>query len=230
MNSRTTSAMRNLCFLVIISGLLPLRGSSPLPTMSGVPEDHSRLITEDYNNLEEETSAPASTHGRSSQLCDYNPCREDQISCEELRSTGCLCPWFTEEDEVPEAPTLKTVSWNGSEVVVRWCAPNSHVKAYVVTVGGQEKQELGWDKRSSAVDGIRRKAEVCVVARNDAGDSQGSCMVYQPTDSSLLLTAGLIGGGLGFLLLLLLAVLLWRSRRQKRQEAHVSMRNTDGRH
>uniref|UniRef100_A0A3P9J779 Fibronectin type-III domain-containing protein n=1 Tax=Oryzias latipes TaxID=8090 RepID=A0A3P9J779_ORYLA len=126
--------MRNLCFLVIISGLLPLRGSSPLPTMSGVTEDHSRLITEDYNNLEEEIYVPVSTHGRSSQLCDYNPCREDQISCEELKATGCLCPWFTEEDEVPDAPTLKTVSWNGSEVVVRWCAPNSHVKAYVVTL------------------------------------------------------------------------------------------------
>lgn len=226
--------MRNLRLLVVISGLLLLRGCSPLPTSLVVTEELPSFTTEDYTNLEDDTTTPfvpKPTDGGPSQLCDYNPCREGQSSCEELsQSTGCLCPGHTLEDEAPGAPSLKAVSWNGSEVVVRWCAPYSHVKAYIVTVGGLQKQEFGWDKRSGVVQELSRETEVCVVARNDAGDSEKSCMVFRPTDSSLPLTAGLIGGGLGFLLLLLLAVLLWRSRRQKKQEAHVSMSSTDGRH
>lgn len=161
------------------------------------------------------------------QRCDYNPCLETQVPCAVLsKSTGCLCPGFTLNNMVPDAPSLKSVSWNGSEVVVRWCAPYSYVSAYVVTVGGQERKRFGKDQRSGGVDNIDHIAEVCVIAVNDAGE-KGSCMMYQPRDNSLPLKAGLIGGALGFLLLLLLAVLLWRHRRQRRQqEAGIFMHDT----
>uniref|UniRef100_A0A3P8Q4L5 Uncharacterized protein n=1 Tax=Astatotilapia calliptera TaxID=8154 RepID=A0A3P8Q4L5_ASTCA len=159
--------------------------------------------------------------------CDYDPCLEGQISCFELAaSSNCLCPGFTLNNVPPEAPKLSSVSWNGSEVVLQWCTPYSFVTAYVVTVGGQERQKFEEDRRSGGVGEVGNIAEVCVVAVNDAGASEGSCMMYHPRDNSLPLTAGLIGGALGFLLLLLLAVLLWRHKRQRKQEATISMHNT----
>ncbi len=159
--------------------------------------------------------------------CDYNPCLETQIPCTKLSaSTGCLCPGFTLRTEAPEAPNLNSVSWNGSEVVVRWCAPYSYVTGYIVTIGGRERYMFGTDRRSGGVGDIAHISEVCVAAMNDVGESNGSCMMYQPRDNSLPLKAGLIGGALGFLLLLLLAVLLWRHKRQRKQQASISMHDT----
>lgn len=80
-------------------------------------------------------------------------------------------------------------------------------------------------RRSSGLGNIGYNTEVCVFAMNDAGQRE-SCTTYQPKDKSLPLKAGLIGGALGFLLLLLLAVLLWRHKRQRKQEASISMHDT----
>ncbi|XP_077596889.1 leucine-rich repeat neuronal protein 4 [Stigmatopora nigra] len=163
------------------------------------------------------------TNDGMSKKCDYNPCEENQPPCGELAATNkCLCPGSTSDLEAPRPPFLKTATWSGSEVVLRWCSPYSFVKAYKVTVGGKERQIFGSDRRNGGVGPIETVSEVCLVATNDAGDSEGSCMMYKPGDGNLPIKAGLIGGALGLLLLLLLAILLWRRRRQRRVQNNSS--------
>lgn len=233
------AASRDLPFPLAIMCLVLIRGYSPLPTTSGAPgmspmrplkpRGFSTDVSfEDYSQYEElvntilpETVPP---NGGTLTRCDYNPCLESQIPC--AASTSCLCPGFTPQNEAPEAPILRSVSWNGSEVVIWWCAPYSYVTAYIVTIGGQDSQKFGKDQRRGGVGNIDHISEVCVVAVNDAGRSDGSCQMYQYRDSSLPLKAGLIGGALGFLLLLLLVVLLWRHKRQRKQQASISMHDT----
>lgn len=224
--------------------LLLIRGYSPLPTSEVAGIDSMRplrprgfstgapsLTSEDYSQYEDivtstlPNAVPPS--GGTSKRCDYNPCLESQIPCAQLAaSTRCLCRGFTLHNVAPEAPELRSVSWNGSEVVIWWCAPYSHVTAYIVKIGGQERQKFGKDQRRAGVGNIDHISEVCVVAVNEAGVSDGSCKMYQFRDSSLPLKAGLIGGALGFLLLLLLVVLLWRHKRQRKQQASISMHDT----
>nr|XP_020501868.1 leucine-rich repeat neuronal protein 4-like [Labrus bergylta] len=221
---------------VMIVCLLLVRGSSPLPTTPGASPMSTRgvlsktLSPKDYEDYDLPTMVPIKPihpdEGKP-QRCDYDPCLESQIPCANLSiTTGCLCRGVTLHNVAPEAPDLKSVSWEGSEVVVRWCAPYSYVTAYIVTVGGEQSKKFGKGERSSGLGDVENVAEVCVSAVNDAGSSEESCTMYQPRDSSLPLKAGLIGGALGFLLLLLLAVLLWRHRRQRNQEASISMHNT----
>lgn len=237
------TANRGLAFTLGMVCLVLITGYSPLPTTSQLAETNPTrpptrglttetfdFPTEDYSLLEDNTVAPptrtaASPFGK--KRCDYNPCLDSQIPCAVLAtSTGCLCPGLTLHNEVPNTPTLTSVSWNGSEVVARWCAPHSYVTAYIVKVGGQERRRFRKDQRSGRLGDMDHNTEVCVVAVNDAGDSERSCLTYPPRDSSLPLKAGLIGGALGFLLLLLLAVLLWRHKRQRKQEASISMHDT----
>ncbi|KAK9536723.1 hypothetical protein VZT92_006486 [Zoarces viviparus] len=238
------AANRDLAFTLGMVCLVLITGYSPLPTTSQLAETNPKrpltphgfttetfdFPTEDYSRMEETTVTPparntASPYGK--KRCEYNLCLESQIPCPVLAtSTGCLCPGMTLHNEVPDTPTLKSVSWNGSEVVARWCAPHSYVTAYIVKVGGQERRRFMKDQRSGGLGDVEHNTKVCVVAVNDAGDSEGSCLTYPPGGSSLLLKAGLIGGALGFLLLLLLAVLLWRHTRQRKQEASISMHDT----
>lgn len=237
------AASRDLTVPLLIVCLLLIRGYSPLPTTSGAAETNpmaplrprgfstGALVfpSEDYDDEYTPTPIPSNTvssNGGTLKRCDYNPCLENQVSCSVLSATGCSCPGFTLQNEAPAAPDLKSVSWNGSEVVIHWCAPYSHVTGYIVTVGGQEKRMFGVDLRSGGLGDIEHISKVCVVAVNDVGRSDESCTTYQPRDSSLPLKAGLIGGALGFLLLVLLAVLLWRRRRQRKQQASISMHDT----
>lgn len=237
------AASRDLPFPLLIVCLVLIRGYSPLPTTSGVAEMNPMaplrprgfstgalvFSSEDYD---EYTITPISSNtvSRNSgtlKRCDYSPCLENQVSCSVLStSTGCLCPGFTPQSEAPEAPDLRSVYWNGSEVVIHWCAPYSYVTGYIVTVGGQEKRKFGMDFRSGSLGDIDDISKVCVVAVNDVGESDESCMTYEPRDSSLPLKAGLIGGALVLLMLVLLAVLLWRHRRQRKQQASISMHDT----
>lgn len=234
----TMAALRDLPLPLVIICLVFIRGYAPLPTTSevtgtnpitplrasGFTSEARALPPTDYYDDETDRPAVPETPFTNVKRCDYNPCLENQTPCTDLAaSTGCLCPGFTLHTEIPEAPDLKTVSWNGSEVVVHWCAPLSYITAYLVTVGEQERRRFREDQRRGAVGDIDHIAEVCVVAVNDAGRSKPSCTMYHPRDHSLPLKAGLIGGALGFLLLLLLAVLLWRHKRQRKQEASMSM-------
>uniref|UniRef100_A0AAV2J9V0 Uncharacterized protein n=1 Tax=Knipowitschia caucasica TaxID=637954 RepID=A0AAV2J9V0_KNICA len=111
---------------------------------------------------------------------------------------------------------------NGSEVMVEWCEPLSYVTDYVVTVGGQERYKFSKDKRRGSIGTVDHVTQVCVSAVNDAGESQASCTMYQPKDRSLPLKLGLTGGALGLLAVLLMGVLVWRRRRQRKQEAYIS--------
>nr|XP_046267638.1 leucine-rich repeat neuronal protein 4 [Scatophagus argus] len=239
------AASRDLPFPLVIMCLVLIRGYSSLPTTSGVagtnpmrsprprgfPTGGNLLNTEDYSEYED-TVTPVlpktvPPNRVTPKRCDYNPCLQSQIPCADLAaSTGCLCPGSTLHNEPPQAPDLRSVSWNGSEVVIWWCAPNSYVTAYIVKVEGKERQKFGKDQRNGGVGNIDHNSEVCVVAVNDAGQSDGSCMMYQSRDSSLPLKAGLIGGALGFLVLLLLAVLFWRYKTQRKQQASISMHDT----
>lgn len=233
------AASRDLPVTLVIVCLVLIRGFSPLPTPSGDagvkpmrPRGLSTGASEDYSQYEDYTISvlprtvppDVGTH----KPCNYNPCLESQVPCAELAaSTRCLCPGFTLHTQAPEAPSLSSVSWNGSEVVVRWCAPYSYVTDYVVTVGGEERKKFGQDQRGGGVGNIDHISEICVVAVNDVGVSNGSCQMYQYRDSSsLALKAGLIGGALGLLLLLLLLTLLWRHKRQRKQQASISMHDT----
>ncbi len=236
------AARRDLPVPLVIVCLVLIRGCSPLPSASRVagtnpttplgPRGLSTVLPPDYYDDDDGAVTPELPKlvppvGETPDRCDYNPCLEGQTPCTDLAaSTGCLCPGFTLYDVAPDAPNLKSVSWNGSEVVLQWCAPYSYITAFIVTVGGQERQKFGKNQRSGGVGDIDHISNVCVVAVNDAGESDESCMMYQPRDNSLPLKAGLIGGALGFLLLLLLAVLLWRHKRQRKQGASISMQDT----
>ncbi|XP_029375509.1 LRRN4 C-terminal-like protein [Echeneis naucrates] len=219
--------------LLFIGGFCPIPttagGTGTNPRPSGSLAKAQMLSTEDYYDLDDPVTPNSPIRMSKPTLterCNYNPCLEGQ-SCKVLAdSTGCLCPGLTLPSVAPEKPNLKSVSWNGSQVVIEWCAPNSYVTAYVVTVAGKERQKFGNNRRTGAVGMIDHTAKVCVAAENDSGISDGSCMKYQPGDSSLALKAGLIGGALGFLLLLFLAILLWRHLRRRKQEVSISMRST----
>lgn len=237
------TASRDLPLPLVIVCLVLIRGYTPLATTStrvsgtnptrplrprGSSMGTFEINPSDYNDSEETYTsiAPkiASPDGRTLQHCNYNPCLEKQPPCFELAaSTGCLCPGSTLHNVAPEAPNLKSVCWNGSEVVVQWCAPFSYVTAYRVTVGGRERTQFGEEQRSGGVGVIDQSAEVCVAAVNDAGVGEASCVTYDPKDHSLALKAGLIGGALGLLLLSMLLVLLWRHRRQRKAENRISM-------
>ncbi|XP_010749413.2 leucine-rich repeat neuronal protein 4 [Larimichthys crocea] len=193
-------------------------------------------VDPDYNpDYTPPSSPPKTQHPFSGKRCDYSSCREGQVACNVLAdSTGCLCPGFTLQNVAPEAPSLMSVSWNGSDVVALWCAPNSYVTGYTVTVrqtltGKEDRLTLGQDKRSGVLGHIDHVSEVCVVAVNDAGQSPetASCLPYEPRDSSLPLKAGLIGGALVLLMLVLLGVLLWRRQRQRKQQSGISMQDAE---
>ncbi|XP_037322578.2 leucine-rich repeat neuronal protein 4 [Pungitius pungitius] len=234
------AASRDLAFPLVILCLVLIRGSSPLPATSRVPEKDPvrpqtprgmeydyKFPTEDYSD---HTPATPSTpkreppNGGASKRCPYDTCLEGQVPCAALASsTGCRCPGSTLFNEVPEAPELKSLSLNGSDVVARWCAPNSYVTAYVVSVGGEDRRTFARERRSGPLGHVDAAAEVCVASVNDAGRSGGSCLEHRPAGGGLPLTAGLVGGGLGFLLFSVLAVLLWRRKRQRKREAGISV-------
>ncbi|XP_037543635.1 LRRN4 C-terminal-like protein [Nematolebias whitei] len=219
---------RNLPFSVLIICLVSIRGLCLVPTPprgTGSPPLSSYL--DDYDDYEDTVAPTAPVEGSPKpgdrQRCDYEPCRDDQTPCDALsRSTGCLCPGFTLYTEQPDPPKLTSVSRNGSRVVVQWCAPYSHVITYMVTVGGQLRGVFGESQRRGSLDEIAVEEEVCMVAMNEAGSSDRSCMRYRPEENRPPLTAWLIGGAGGLLLILLVAAMLWRHGRQDKQEdGHV---------
>lgn len=181
------------------------------------------------------TTIPPSVVARASpepRPCDYNVCLDGQPPCAELAAlSGCLCPGVSLDRVAPEAPALDGVSRQGTEVVVRWCAPYSEVVYYKVTVDGEVLAEVSQDRRIVEVGQIASGVEVCVVAVNDAGFSapgEGSCLIYEDSgDNSLALKAGLISGVLGFLLLLVLALLIWRHRAQRKAGVRISTEHSE---
>lgn len=225
------AASRALSFPLAILCLVLIRGHVSLPTTSAVPVLFEQpLNDDDYDPYAEpSTTQPPKRPGGPLRRCDYDECLDGQMPCStQAATTGCLCPGYTPYNQLPNAPRMRSVSWDGSEVVVTWCAPASVITGFVVTVGGEEKQKFGENRRKGGVGTIDQISKVCVAAFNDAGESEPACLMYEPQDRTLLM-AGLIGGALGFLLLLLLAVLLCIRRRQRKQQASISMHDTAGR-
>ncbi|CAL8268631.1 unnamed protein product [Boreogadus saida] len=164
------------------------------------------------------------------ELCQYDPCQEDQAPCSDLSAqSGCLCPGLSGASQPPRPPQLQGLLPPGSGdrsdggVVVRWCAPYSVVTGYRVVVDGNRGAALEFPARGrrGQVGVLEARAEVCVEAVNRAGHSAASklsCWQYQPpprlSGSGMV---GLIGGGVAVLLLLVVtAIALHRRRRIRR--------------
>ncbi|XP_026113583.1 LRRN4 C-terminal-like protein [Carassius auratus] len=149
--------------------------------------------------------------------CDYDPCVVQATPCDKISAeTGCLCPGLTGPEERPEAPELREVKLDRSgEVFVHWCAPRSIVTHYEVSLKDGSKQLVFSEYlRNGSLPGVKVGEMVCVAAGNKAGLSEKSCARYEPPQpDQAAVSAGIIAGCVGFLLLLLvLAVVLWRRR------------------
>lgn len=201
----------------------------------GVPEAFSFKITddfsEDYENVYGPTKRPTVRPGppRSLEKCYKNLCEDLPAPCDKLaKESGCLCPGSSiGPGALPDPPTVKVLWQAGGAPEVRWCAAYAYNTVYKVLVGGQEVGEFNELKRMTVFENLSAGAEVCVQASNEVGTSalgKHSCEVYNPPkdSASLALKVGLIGGALGLLLLILIAVLLWRQRSPRKDRANVS--------
>lgn len=215
------------CLPMAVLCLVVIRSLSALPASSGPPTTVDPfLIEEDYSDdkylsITSKPTAPHFTSTGPSKRCDYKPCVENQTPCQQLAATSkCRCPGFTLANQAPLPPELRSLAWNGSQVVARWCAPYSDVTGYRATVGGVMRGEFGTGQRSAGLGAVDDRTEVCVFAVNAAGLSKAVCQVYRYDGHSrrgLMLTLVLVGGALGLLLLLLPVILLWRRKRQRKR-------------
>ncbi|NWH57417.1 LRRN4 protein, partial [Geococcyx californianus] len=148
----------------------------PAPTRSLIH------FVDDYDYEGQSTETPVQL---AYTACDYNPCRHLQKPCSELQSTSqCLCPGISREDELPDPPMLREVSEvTDSSAQIRWCAPNSVVHTYELTLHVQ-----GNEDRQFVLDNIYSTARqytlynllpyttyhICVAASNKAGSSRAA--------------------------------------------------------
>lgn len=169
-----------------------------------------------------------------SQLCQYDPCLENQVPCAHLSAqTGCLCPGLSGADEPPHAPRIQALlpindGDDKGKVEVKWCAPSSVVSGYRVVIQGHEGDtlEVGDASRQGVVGSLEVGTMVCVEALNKAGHSTPSdfsCKRYDPPKSSdHELLAWIVGGGVILLILIIVSVILW-----KRKTCQKGKRNSD---
>lgn len=158
------------------------------------------------------------------QLCQYNPCLENQEPCAQISAkTGCLCPGMSGAHVPPNAPRINVLlpiseGEDRGKVEVQWCAPSSVVSRYRVVIQGRERDALEFQasSRRGLIGSLEAGDKVCVEAANNAGysiSSDFSCKRYNPPDSSdHKLLAGVIGGVVFVLLLIIAAVILWKYR------------------
>ncbi|XP_048885769.1 leucine-rich repeat neuronal protein 4 [Brienomyrus brachyistius] len=201
-------------------------------TTSQPPVTHRRIIFVAEPEEPETPMARASSRPAVlAELCDYDPCRDQQTPCTQLSfESGCLCPGLSGPNVLPQAPHLKSVHREGSEVVARWCAPASEVQQYRVTVEPGIFQLFEEISRKGSLGNLVPGTKVCVEAINRAGisnPSKYSCTRYEPKGTdNLALKAGLIAGGLILLLLLsVVAFLLWRRKLHKEGSGSVGLGN-----
>ncbi|XP_052448558.1 leucine-rich repeat neuronal protein 4 [Carassius gibelio] len=194
----------------------------------------SALTDDNYEDYTTEPQGPSTTNSEGpNNNCKYDLCVEHQQTCQELaRVTGCRCPGLSSAFTPPSPPyLLDLIQQDGKGVVVRWCAPTSIVTHYIVRVKGSGKVEkVGESKRRAVLDNVEAGAYVCVEAVNKSGVSakdEKSCAVFQPqnSDSGLALKLGIIGGVVGLILLLILALLLWR---HKTRQISTARTETEG--
>uniref|UniRef100_A0A8C0YUS9 LRRN4 C-terminal-like protein n=2 Tax=Cyprinus carpio TaxID=7962 RepID=A0A8C0YUS9_CYPCA len=196
------------------------------------PLSHPSGGSDYYSEYEDITAEPPRSSSTYSELpdlnpCDYDMCVEQQHTCLEIaETTRCLCPGLSNGFIPPSPPRLLNLTQqDGKGVVVHWCAPTSIVTHYNVFVRGngkvKEKKEVEKRKRAAVLEDVEAGMHICVEAVNKGGvsaEDDQSCATFEPqnTDSGLVLKLGIIGGVVGLILLLILALLLWRHKsRQK---------------
>ncbi|KAK1154993.1 LRRN4 C-terminal-like protein [Acipenser oxyrinchus oxyrinchus] len=178
--------------------------------------------------------------------CDYSPCRDGQVPCDELkRESPCLCPGVTSTSAAPEPPSFWEVSQQDPAAIrVHWCAPASEVDRYQIsyygrkTAGGGKGDgsdkprtvEFGNRVRAAVLDGLEPGLtyHICVRAVNkvnsgsaDSGASS-ACSDYElRPPNRLYLYAGLAGGAVVLLVaaLSVLAFLRCRANRRASRDA-----------
>ncbi len=230
------SQVMSFLLLLLLCVMELVCATSVSPSLHQPPRTRVRIIEveDDYDEESSKTThAPQSPGVTTSPVihrpCDYDPCVVQTTPCDKISAeTGCLCPGLTGPEERPAAPELREVKLGGSgEVLVHWCAPRSTVTHYEVTLKDGNKQLLfGEYLRNGAVPGLKVGETVCVAAGNQAGLSEKSCARYEPPHpDQAALSAGIIAGSVGCLLLLsALAVVLWRRRTCRKG----SMGDTEG--
>ncbi|KAA0717230.1 hypothetical protein E1301_Tti017335 [Triplophysa tibetana] len=186
---------------------------------------------DNYEDEEPPTSSPTDSEYSEPSICLYDKCTEQQGTCKDLQeATGCLCPGLSGSHIPPSPPYSVTVTQeDGKMVEVHWCAPDSIVTHYIVSVEGKNKVmernlEVKDKKRAAVLVDVSAGELVCVEAVNTAGTSEKdsqSCMTYEPqtSNSGLALKLEIIGGAVGLLVVLIVAVLLWRHKKHQRSTA-----------
>lgn len=160
-----------------------------------------------------------SVHQEPPEPCKYNPCLENQTSCDILKQqTGCLCPGISKSTEPPNAPQIQDLlpvkeGPNSGKVEVQWCAPSSVVSGYRVTVEGNgSPQEFNDTQRRGFVGYLEVGTKVCVEAVNSAGHSsptEFSCKRYErPTSFDNSLIVGILAGAVILLLLIVIGTVI----------------------
>ncbi|XP_051531942.1 leucine-rich repeat neuronal protein 4-like [Myxocyprinus asiaticus] len=203
--------------------------SRPLFHLSGDFEDY-------YNEFEDITTEPPSSSPTQFEdpepnQCFYDMCVEQQETCLKLSlEIGCLCPGLSGHHIRPSAPRLLKLSQeDGKKVVVHWCAPTSVVSYYVIWVYAKDINrtiQVEEKKRTALLEDVETGVHVCVQAVNSAGLSEHesqSCTKFEPqhSHSGLALKLGIIGGGVGLIVLLVLAILLWRHKTRHKSTART---------
>lgn len=166
------------------------------------------------------------------QLCQYDPCLENQVPCAHLSAqTGCLCPGLSGADEPPRAPRIQAlVPINEGDdigkVEVKWCAPSSVVSRYRVVIRGRDGDtlEVGDASRQGVVGFLEVGTMVCVEALNNAGHSTPSdysCKRYDPPKSSgHELLAWIVVGGVILLVVIIVSVIVWKRKTCQRAKSN----------
>lgn len=220
--------------LLLLINSLDLSSSSSSSQNATRPRSPVFDQNDDYSDYEETTTEPpSSSTSEAPELhpCKYDMCMEQQQTCKELAAvTPCLCPGLSPQDKPPSPPHLSGLTQQDDKgVVVHWCAPTSIVTHYIVLVKGKDKvieREIRVEerKRATVLLDVAAGAVVCVKAANIVGNSTDnfqSCATFEPqhSDSGLALKLGIIGGVVGLIVLLVLALLLWRHKTRQKSAA-----------
>ncbi|KAM5138458.1 LRRN4 C-terminal-like protein [Mantella aurantiaca] len=116
------------------------------------------------------------------EACPFDRCKHLELPCSEIQKIAggnCLCPGISGRTIPPDAPRLKDVTPGQTGISVSWCSPLSTVQGYRVLYGTPEgplekgpllNQSYRFFSIPNLVPGMAYR--VCVVAINDAGESQ----------------------------------------------------------
>ncbi|XP_063802221.1 LRRN4 C-terminal-like protein [Pseudophryne corroboree] len=176
--------------------------------------------------------------------CPYDRCKHLELPCNEIQKKAggrCLCPGISGRSVIPDSPRLKQIIPGQTGMGVNWCSPLSTVTGYRVLYGRpEERLEMGpllnQSHRFFSIANLLpgTSYRVCVVAINDAGQSQvqlvdgeegwdgpggilGPCGIFYTFDSQDSYIYLAIGVGLAIFACLLgfFVIIYWVCKRKK---------------